>query len=66
MLETSEKEVISLLKYKLPFFFGIFKINDRGLFYGQYDWTRPPPDPPPVGYEKELCGLTGDALWGEL
>lgn len=61
---------LTIVSYKshlmiFPLFILFSKVNDRGLYYGQYDWTRPPPDSTPIGYEKQLCGMTDDELWGK-
>ncbi|XP_022109480.1 uncharacterized protein LOC110989417 [Acanthaster planci] len=34
------------------------QINDRGLFFGQYDWTVPTKAPIVASFNKELCGMS--------
>ncbi|XP_071957041.1 uncharacterized protein [Antedon mediterranea] len=39
------------------------QINDRGLFFTQYDFSVPTVAPIPETYEKDFCGMSMESIW---
>ncbi|XP_033113002.1 uncharacterized protein LOC117113693 [Anneissia japonica] len=39
------------------------QINDRGIFFTQYDFSVPTSAPIPETYEKDFCGMTMESIW---